>query len=209
MEELVRAALVAFGVIFVAELGDKTQLLALGFGARYSLRRVAVGLALGYGAASMIAVVVGGALGAAFPQRPIEIIGGIVFIAFAILAVRRDEDGSDGDRGGDEDHIRDKGGGAPKSIVTSIAKSSIVVSIGLTILVAEMGDKTQIATATLAARSNPVGTWIGATLGEVASGLVGAVAGNFIGDRISPTRLRWISALLFAAFGILMIVGWT
>jgi putative Ca2+/H+ antiporter (TMEM165/GDT1 family) len=189
MDEAARAALVAFGVIFVAELGDKTQLLALGFGARYSLRQVALGLTLGYGSAGLVAVIVGGALGAAFPERPIELVGGIVFVIFAILAVRPDDDGDDR--------------------VSSIAVTSVIASIALTILVAEMGDKTQIATATLAARANPIGTWVGATLGEVASGMVGAVAGNLVGDRVSPRVLRLTSAALFATFGVVMIAGWT
>ncbi len=190
---VVQAALVAFGVVFVAELGDKTQLLALGFGARHSLRRVALGLTLGYGAAGLIAVVVGAVLGAAFPQRPVEIVGGLVFIAFAVLSLRRDDDEEDDDHSG--------------LSVGRLAMSSVIASIALTILIAEMGDKTQIATAALAARSNPVGTWIGATLGEVSSGMVGAAAGSVVGDRIPPSVLRWMSAALFALFGVSMLLG--
>ena len=191
---VVQAALVAFGVVFVAELGDKTQLLALGFGARHSLRQVAFGLTVGYGAAGLIAVVVGGLLGATFPQRPIEIVGGLVFILFGVLALRPDDDDDDDD----DAHVGRK-----------IAASSVIASIALTILIAEMGDKTQVATATLAARSNPVGTWIGATLGEVTSGMVGAVAGSMVGDRIPSGVLRWASATLFAIFGVLMLIGFT
>ncbi len=185
--DLVNAAAIAFGVIFIAELADKTQLLALGFGARYSLRQVALGLGFGYGTASIVAVIVGGLLGATFPQRPIEIVGGVVFVAFAILTVTGDQDGD--------------------ALGRKIAMSSVVASIALTILIAEMGDKTQIATATLAARSNPVGTWIGATLGEVSSGMLGAVAGSMVGDRIRPGALRWASAILFGLFGVSMLLG--
>ncbi len=54
----------------------------------------------------------------------------------------------------------------------------MIASIAGVIAVAEMGDKTQIATATLASQSSPVGVWIGATLGAASSGMVGAVAGN-------------------------------
>lgn len=184
-----QAAVAAFGVVFVAELGDKTQLLALGFGARHSLRQVAIGLTLGYGAASIVAVAIGGVLGATFPRRPIEIVGGLVFIVFAVLALRRDDD----DDGGE--------------VHRTIAMSSVIASIALTILIAEMGDKTQIATAALAARSNPIGTWIGATLGEVTSGMVGAIAGSMVGDRIPSSVLSWASAILFALFGVSMLVG--
>ncbi|MEP1122984.1 MAG: TMEM165/GDT1 family protein [Ilumatobacter sp.] len=191
MSELVGATLAAFGVVFLAELGDKTQLLAANFGSRHSFRKVVAGLALGYGAASLVAVTVGGVLGANLPQRPIEIVGGVIFIVFGLLALRSDDDE------GDED-------GARRAMV----RSSVVGAIAVAIFVAEMGDKTQIATATLAARSNPVGTWLGATAGEVASGSLGVAAGSLVGDRIPPSVLRWGSAVLFVAFGIAMLVGW-
>jgi putative Ca2+/H+ antiporter (TMEM165/GDT1 family) len=189
MYDLFAATVTAFGIVFLAELGDKTQLLAVNFGSRYPLRQVIAGLALGYGAASLVAVTVGGLLGASLPQRPIEVAGGLVFIVFGLLAVRTDDDTAEDQR-------------------PSMVRSSVVATIGLAIFVAEMGDKTQIATATLAARSNPIGTWIGATAGEVASGMIGVLAGSMIGDRIPATAMKWVSALLFVAFGIAMLAGW-
>ena len=186
MASFVVALGVAFGVIFVAELGDKTQLLALNFGARHPLRTVAIGLTLGYAAAGAVAAVVGGLLGAALPDRPIRLVGGIVFLVFAALALRADD--------GEQSRV--------------LGGSSVIASIALTIAVGEMGDKTQIATTTLAAQANPLATWIGATAGEAASGLLGAYAGNRIGDRIRPAAMRWGSAVLFALFGVLMLLGW-
>ena len=197
MTDFVAALAVAFGVVFVAELGDKTQLLALGFGARFSLRTVAIGLTLGYGLANIIATIVGGLLGAALPDRPIQILGGAVFLGFAALAVRRATSDAPDDEGtGQADAVN---GATTLSVIASIA--------GL-IAVAEMGDKTQIATATLASQSSPVGVWIGATLGAASSGMVGAVAGNMIGHRISPRALQFASAALFALFGVAMLAGW-
>jgi putative Ca2+/H+ antiporter (TMEM165/GDT1 family) len=197
MTDFVAALAVAFGVVFVAELGDKTQLLALDFGARFSLRAVAIGLALGYGLANIVATIVGGVLGAALPDRPIQILGGVVFLGFAILAVRRARSDSPGDE--DETHAESVHGTTTVSVIASIA--------GL-IAVAEMGDKTQIATATLASQSSPVGVWIGATLGAASSGMVGAIAGNMIGHRISPRALQFASAALFTLFGVAMLAGW-
>jgi putative Ca2+/H+ antiporter (TMEM165/GDT1 family) len=194
MIDFLTALGVAFGVIFVAELGDKSQLLALNFGARYPLRTVVVGLTVGYAAAGVIATVVGGLLGAAFPERPVEIVGGVVFLVFAALALRDD---NHGDSDGDDDAVKVK---------VSVTRS-VVVTIAVTIAVAEMGDKTQIATATLAAQAHPVATWIGATAGAVCSGMVGAVAGMALGDRVRPGVLRWISAVLFAGFGMVMLLG--
>jgi putative Ca2+/H+ antiporter (TMEM165/GDT1 family) len=196
MIDVVTALVIAFGVVFVAELGDKTQLLALDFGARYSLPTVAIGLTLGYAAANVVATVVGGVLGAALPDRPIQIIGGVVFLGFAALALRRARSGDDDD--GDD-------------IDTSTSGTStlaVITSIATLIAVAEMGDKTQIATATLASQSSPVGVWIGATLGAASSGMVGAIAGNLIGDRVSNSVLQYASATLFSLFGVAMLAGW-
>lgn len=185
MWSLTIAVLSAFGVMFVAELGDKTQLLALGFGARYSLRTVAIGLALGYAVAGSIAALVGGVLGSTLPERPIGLAAGVLFLVFAVLAL------GDDDSQGDE---------------RLISARSVIASIALTIAVAEMGDKTQLATAALAARSNPVAVWIGATAGEVTAGMIGAVAGQRIGTKVEARTLRLASAALFAVFGIVLIV---
>ena len=193
----VAALLAAFGVVFVAELGDKTQLLALSFGARYPLRVVIAGLALGYAAAGAIASVVGGLLGAALPQRPIAIGGGIVLLVFAALGWR------DARRLGDET----ASGAAEEERETAsvVVVRSAVLSIALTIAIAEFGDKTQLATATRAARGQPLATWIGSTAGEVAAGAIGALAGSAIGARIKERTLATASALLFGAFGVVMI----
>ena len=195
MLEFVTALVVAFGVVFVAELGDKTQLLALGFGTRHRLTVVAVGLTLGYGAANLLAVLVGSILGAALPERPIEIIGGLVFLAFAALAARRAIAGSD---------TADEPTGGPPPTRRWTGVGSIAVAIA----VAEMGDKTQITTATLASQANPIAVWFGATIGAAASGMVGAAAGRSLGHRISERAVSIGSALLFAGFGVAMLAGW-
>lgn len=186
MWNLVIAVVTAFGVMFVAELGDKTQLLALGFGARYGLRTVAIGLTLGYAAAGAVAALVGGVLGAALPERPIGLAAGALFVVFAALALREQDSGGDGEE--------------------LISTRSVIASIALTIAVAEMGDKTQLATAALAAQANPVATWIGATAGDVAAGMLGAVAGQRIGTKLNARSLRLGSAALFAVFGIALII---
>lgn len=195
MIEIIAAIITSFGVVFVAELGDKTQLLALGFGAQHSLRLVAVGLTLGYAVANLLAVVVGGILGAALPQRPIQIVSGLVFLFFAFLALRRDD-------------VVDEADLESLEVPKASTRPKLVGSIALAIAIAEMGDKTQITTATLASQSPPVAIWIGATLGAASSGMVGAVAGRSIGHRISTRAVDVASAALFAAFGVAMLTGW-
>jgi putative Ca2+/H+ antiporter (TMEM165/GDT1 family) len=73
------AFLTAAGLVFVAELGDKTQLVALSLGARYRLVPVLAGIALAYAATNLLSVVVGGVLGAALPTAAIGIAGGLLF----------------------------------------------------------------------------------------------------------------------------------
>ena len=181
------AVLVAFGVIFVAELGDKTQLLALNFGARYPLRVVLVGLTVGFAGAGAVAAAVGGLLGAALPDRALAIGGGVVFLLFAVLALRERAD---------DDHS-----------ARIVSTSSAIASIAITIAIGELGDKTQLATAALAARGQPFATWLGATGGEVAAGLLGAIAGSTIGKRLRPDVLRYASAGMFAIFGLVMLLS--
>lgn len=193
--DVIGAAFVAFGIVFVAELGDKTQLLALGFGARYPFRIVALGLALGYAVANVLAVIVGGVLGAALPDRPIQIVSGIIFVVFAALAVR---DALETGSPVDDVPVVD----------ASLSTRRVLGSIAVAIAIAEMGDKTQITTATLASQSAPVGVFVGATLGAASSGMVGAVAGRWIGDRISARTIGFVSAGIFAAFAAVMFAGW-
>jgi len=83
------------------------------------------------------------------------------------------------------------------------------VSVAVAVFVAELGDKTQLATATLAAQGPPVLVWIGATIGIIAAGAVGVVVGRFIGARLPERATRIGSAVLFAVFGVaLIVVNW-
>ena len=89
--------LAALGVVFLAELGDKTQLVALGFGARYRLAPVLTGVVVAYMATNLLSVIVGGLLGAALPTRAIGLVGGVLFIAFGIWTLRSDDDEDEAD----------------------------------------------------------------------------------------------------------------
>ena len=83
----------------------------------------------------------------------------------------------------------------------------MILSIAGAMFVAELGDKTMLATATLAAQGNPVLVWFGATVGIMLAGTVGVVIGRWLGDRL-PERVIMIgSSLLFLIFGIVLIVS--
>jgi putative Ca2+/H+ antiporter (TMEM165/GDT1 family) len=178
----------ALGLVFIAELGDKTQLVALGFGARHRLAPVLGGVVAAYATTNLLSVVVGGLLGAAFPTRAIGLVGGVLFLGFAVWTLR-----SGGDE--DDDEALDERG-----------DRSIFLTVYGAMFVAELGDKTMLATATLAAQGNPVLVWFGATIGIVLSGTLGVLLGRFFGARL-PDRVTHIgSAILFAAFGLVLIL---
>jgi putative Ca2+/H+ antiporter (TMEM165/GDT1 family) len=186
----------ALVVVFVAELGDKTQLVALGFGARYRLGVVLAGVGLAYIATNLVSVVVGAVLGAALPGDVVRFTGGVLFLAFAVWTLRdADRDGV-AMTGGDAE-------GAPESR----PPAQVMLSVAGAMFVAELGDKTMLATATLASTRDPVPVWVGATLGIFLAGALGATAGRAIGDRVPERAVRIGAAALFAVFGIALLVS--
>jgi Ca2+/H+ antiporter, TMEM165/GDT1 family len=188
----VRSLLASLGLVFLAELGDKTQLVALGLGARHRLAPVLAGVALGYAASNLLSVVAGGLLGTALPTRALGLAGGVLFLVFALLNLR------------DSDDETDEGEDAAAS---SFRRGRLVVSVALTMFVAELGDKTMLATATLAAQGDPVLVWIGATIGITLSGAVGVLVGRATGAKLPERAIRIGSSLLFAAFGAVLIAA--
>jgi Ca2+/H+ antiporter, TMEM165/GDT1 family len=183
----VESLLAALGLVFIAELGDKTQLVALGFGARHRLAPVITGVVIAYMATNLLSVVVGGLLGATLPTRAIGLGGGVLFLGFAAWTLWNDDDEED-EEGATTGH------------------RSIVLSVATAMFVAELGDKTMLATATLAAQGNPVLVWIGATIGIVLAGTLGVLLGRVFGARLPERATRIGSAVLFAVFGVALIV---
>jgi len=179
--------LAALGIVFLAELGDKTQLVALGFGARHPLPPVMFGLVLGYAATNTLSVAAGGLIGTVVPRDAVSIGGGLAFMGFALWTLRAGPDDPD-----------------PEVPASS---RRIVWSVAGAIVVAEMGDKTMLATATLAARSNPVAVWIGATTGIVLAAGVGVLVGRVLGARLPERVVRLGSAALFGVFGLALILS--
>ena len=140
-----------FAVIFLAELPDKTALASLILGSRYRPVFVFAGVAAAFTVHAVLAVAAGSLL-ALLPHRPVEAVVAALFALGAVLLLR-------GRHGGEEDEHVDLHGHEPS--FWRVATTSFMV-----ILVAEFGDLTQIATATLAARyHDPLSVVVGAVLG--------------------------------------------
>jgi Ca2+/H+ antiporter, TMEM165/GDT1 family len=187
------AAGVAFGAVFLAEFGDKSQLLVLAFATRYRAGPVIVGVVLAAALIQGISVVVGAAVGASLPERFVGIVAGLAFLGVAAWTLLGGED---------DDPEPDVAAGGRRR-----AGISVALTVAAAFVLAELGDKTMLATFALAASQGPLATWIGSTAGEVAANLVAVAVGRQIGDRLSPRLVRIGSAILFAIAGIAVLAG--
>ena len=186
------AAGLAFGAIFLAEFGDKSQLLILAFATRYPWRPVVAGLVVASAIIQGISVAIGAAVGAALPATAVAVVSGIAFIGVALWTLRGEDE--------EEAESASTGGGRVGGI-------GLVLAVAGTFIVGELGDKTMLATFAIAANQGPIPTWIGSTAGEVAANLVAVVVGRQVGHRLSPRLVRIGSAALFAIAGIAVLVA--
>jgi putative Ca2+/H+ antiporter (TMEM165/GDT1 family) len=188
MSDVLASFLISFGVIFVAELGDKSQLMALAFATRYRTVPVLVGITLATALVHLASVLVGAVLGAAIPTRPITIVAALAFVAFGIWTLR-----------GDELSETDEQRAARRA-------RSTILTVGTVFFLAELGDKTMLATITLATRHGVVGTWLGSTLGMVAADALAIVAGRALGARLPERAIRIGAAVSFFVFAVILLI---
>jgi Ca2+/H+ antiporter, TMEM165/GDT1 family len=184
----VDAFLISFGIIFVAELGDKSQLMAMTFAARYKATTIVLAITAATALVHLFSVLLGAAVGVALPTKAISVVAGVAFLGFAAWTLRGDEL--------DDDE-------AARAARTA---RSVFLTVATAFFLAELGDKTMLATATLAASGSPVLVWIGATVGIICAGAIGVLVGRVLGARLPTRVIRIGSAVLFAVFGIGLIV---
>jgi putative Ca2+/H+ antiporter (TMEM165/GDT1 family) len=182
------AVLVSFGVIFVAELGDKSQLMALTFATRFRAVPVLIGITIATALVHLVSVLVGGLLGATLPTRAITLVAGLAFVAFGLWTLR-------GDRLTDEDERR-----------AALPARNVVATVGFVFFLAELGDKTMLATITLATREGLFGTWLGSTLGMVLADALAIGVGRLLGSRLPERTIRIGAAVSFFVFAALLLV---
>ena len=181
------AFLLSFGIIFVAELGDKSQLMAMTFAARYRAIVILVAITAATALVHLFSVVVGAVVGAALPTDLISIAGGIAFLGFAAWTLR-------GDSLDDDEANR-----------AALSDRSVFFTVGLAFFLAELGDKTMLATITLATDHGLFGTWLGSTLGMVAADGLAVVVGQQLGARLPERTVKIGAAIIFLVFGLILI----
>ena len=184
------AFLVSTGVVALAEIGDKTQLLALVLAAKF---RKPIPIILGILVATVVNHAVAGAAGAWISAlvgpTAMRWILGLSFIAMAAWTLVPDQYDDD-----------DKQDAAPRF--------GVFVTTLIAFFLLEMGDKTQIATVMLAAKFDELAAVVvGTTLGMLIANVPVVFAGKLAADRIPFKAIRIVAAAIFAAIGAWVLVA--
>lgn len=181
------AFLVALFFVFIAELGDKTQLVALAFATRYRPMLVLGAVFVATLLVHLFSVVVGEVLGLALPVFWIKLLAGLAFIGFGIWTLR-------GDELGEEEKLNEN-------------KFGPFLTVAVTFFVAELGDKTMLATITIASQQQSfVLVWLGSTVGMVIADGLAIIVGAVMGKRLPERAIQIIAALIFIGSGIFTLV---
>jgi putative Ca2+/H+ antiporter (TMEM165/GDT1 family) len=190
---MLTAALVSLGVVFLAELGDKSQLMTMTYAMRHRWWVVLSGVAIASFLVHGLSVTIGHFVGLTLPARPIAFAAAIAFLLFAAWTWRDSRSGDDEVAAVPE----------PRFVIFAVISSFVL---------AELGDKTMLATVALASDHDWTGVWIGATVGMVLADGVAIIAGRLLHRRLPERVLHEAAALLFLLFGLWMLfdsaLGW-
>lgn len=174
--------LTSLAFVVLAEMGDKTQLLAMAFASRYRWQTVLWAVFVATLCNHLIAVLVGCLLTNLIPLQSIKIAASASFILFGLWTVRGDELREEQERTG----------------------RSPFWTVGIAFFIAEMGDKTQLATCALATRFERIlPIWLGTTAGMMLADALGIGVGIVLGKKIPERAIKGFAASAFIAFGLL------
>jgi Ca2+/H+ antiporter, TMEM165/GDT1 family len=184
----------SFGLIFVAELPDKTALASLVLATRYPPRQVIAGAWLAFLVQTLVAVAAGSLL-QLLPAQPVRLAAGLGFLLFALLAARRDVKEEEREEEQAADVVRRE-------------RHLPWMACFLVVFAAEWGDLTQLATAALVAQTGqPLPVGLGALLALWAVTVLAAAAGSQLSRLLRPALLKWASVVLFAAVGFVVLAS--
>lgn len=177
------ASATSFLLIFVAEIGDKSQLVCMVMAARHRAFPVMVGSASAFVVLNTLAVVFGAALASWIPEAMVYAVVALLFLVFGVQAMRAEEE-------------PDRECSSPPS-----GRGIFLATFAL-IFVAEFGDKTQLAVVGLSSTSIPLAVWAGATTALILTSALGIWAGCTVLQRIPIKLLHRVSGVFFIILGL-------
>jgi len=172
----------AFALIFIAEMGDKTQIMAMAFATQYKIKQILIGVAIGAFLNHGLAIVLGSMLTQFIPIEALQLVAGVLFIAFGLLSLSIAEEEDDGITG---------------------KKFGAIFTVALAFFLGELGDKTQLTALTLSTQASmPFMTLLGTVSGMVVVSSFGIFIGAKLGDKIPEHIIRISAFVIFMAFGL-------
>lgn len=171
---------------FIAEMGDKTQLMLIAFTSKYKPRDIIIGTAVAILVLNGIAVLAGGLIGSLIPEWLIKIIAAAAFLYFALTSLKKSDD--------EEEESTEKG-----------SFKFAPLTVFCTFFVAELGDKTQLTAMTFGANeglSAAVTVWLACSVGLFAADIIGMLVGYLLKKKMPEDFLGILAFAIFAIFGI-------
>ncbi len=185
--EFFSSSILAFGAIFLAEIGDKSQLVCMTLASKHRSTPVAIGAISAFMLLNIVAVTVGNSLTHFIPHTLITLIAAVLFVLFGVHSLFSNNNENDADN-------------MPTKTSRSIAITTFIM-----IFVAELGDKTQLAVVTLSTTHMTLAVWVGATLALILTSLLGIYAGRTFLANLNMARLNKASGIFFLVLASLLI----
>lgn len=180
---MIQEYLKAFSLIFMAEMGDKTQILAMAFATQYPVLKVLTGIGIGAFLNHGLAVLLGSLLSTIIDIEIMQIVAGFAFVGFGLwtLKIENDEE---------EDKSQQKYGP--------------ILTVSIAFFIGELGDKTQLTAITLSTEAlYPFIILLGTVSGMIATGALGIYVGKKLGDKIPELIIKYLASSVFLLFGFL------
>lgn len=171
---------------FIAEMGDKTQLMLIALTSKYKLRDIILGTAAAILVLNGLAVLAGGLVSEFIPEWLIKTVAALAFLYFAAATIT-----------GDDDEDEEEGS------KTKIQFAPLAVFC--TFFVAELGDKTQLTAITFGANEGmgaALVVWIGCSLGLFAADILGMLVGYLLKSKTPDGLLNTLAFVIFSIFGV-------
>ena len=170
---------------FIAEMGDKTQLMLIALTSKYKLRDIILGTGVAILILNGLAVLAGGLVSEFVPEWVIKMIAALAFLYFAASTIAGDDE-------------EEEEGGKTKIKFAPLA-------VFCTFFVAELGDKTQLTAITFGANEGMRAAfvvWIGCSLGLFAADMLGMLIGYLLKSKTPDGLLSMLAFTIFSIFGV-------
>lgn len=207
--------LTTFGLLFLGELGDKTQLIVFNLSLEQEKPyKVGIGATLGFAVIVTLGVFIGAVLTKFIPLSVINIISGIVFIVIGLLGIpgikkiyNEKKNRVVVEEINDPIKVEEfDNNNTPTSMLSKVKKNGYLAGF-FSIFIMELGDKTQILTITLVSKSNsPIEVWIGSFLALITLAWLGVFFGALIAKKIPKFYLKLGSVIIFITIGVIILL---